>query len=236
MTMSIGGIEAICAETIFSFVPGNAKRELNSAGSKVFQVPYLNLKMTEKIDISGIKALSMEDRTPMGSVTSQSASGLTTPRDSRMVVLPAGQYGKSPPKRTYPRTPRSKKDGSTSSGRSAAVDVLPEGVSPNMPKRNRSPIRELDRLAIEAKAPPRFICPISGRVMRDPIILVTGTTCDRCALERRLAKGNKRCPVTNKNLRLPISMTPNAELRQSILVWAKKNATWLLVRFRVAFG
>lgn len=217
---------------------GNATRDLKSAGSKVFQVPYLNLEeMTEKIDISGIKALSMEDRTPMGSMTSQSASGLTTPRDSRMVVLPAGQYGKSPPKRTYPRTPRSKKDGSTSSGRSAAVDVLPEGISPNMPKRNKSPVRELDRLAIEAKAPPRFICPISGRVMRDPVILVTGTTCDRCALERRLAKGNKRCPVTNKNLRLPISMTPNAELRQSILVWAKKNATWLLVGcFCVGFG
>jgi hypothetical protein len=85
-------------------------------------------------------------------------------------------------------------------------------------------------MAIEAKAPPRFICPISGRVMKDPVILATGTTCDRCALEKRLAKGQKRCPVTNKTLRVPISMTPNSELMMAITAWARKNAPWMMVR------
>ena len=136
------------------------------------------------------------------------------------------KYGQTTPRRLTPRS--SRRGGSSTSGQTVAARSNGAGKNSGSPRKYSSPVRELDRMAIEAKAPPRFICPISGRVMRDPVILATGTTCDRCALEKRLANGNKRCPVTNKNLRVPISMTPNSELRKAISSWAKKNAPWMM--------
>jgi len=95
-----------------------------------------------------------------------------------------------------------------------------------------TPTRELDRMQIENRAPPRFMCPVSGRIMREPVILETGTTCDRVAMEKWLAKGHKRCPVTKRPLRKPIHMVPNVEMRKHIQMWARKNAPWLVVRGR----
>ncbi|WPT16767.1 RHOMBOID-like protein 6 [Picochlorum sp. SENEW3] len=145
------------------------------------------------------------------------------PESGQFVVLPAGKYGQMSPRRLTPRS--SRRGGSSTSGQTVTAKVDRKTPSP---RKGCTPIRELDRMAIEAKAPPRFICPISGRVMKDPVILATGTTCDRCALEKRLAKGQKRCPVTNKTLRVPISMTPNSELMMAITAWARKNAPWMM--------
>jgi hypothetical protein len=159
---------------------------------------------------------------------SKQSEDITLREQNQMTVFSStDKYGHSP-RRLTPRS--SRRDGSSTSGVTVTARNSPNKAS-TTPRRQTTPIRELDRMAIEAKAPPRFICPISGRVMRDPVILTTGTTCDRCALERRLAKGNKRCPVSNKNLRVPISMTPNTELRTAISVWARKNAPWMMVRW-----
>ena len=148
------------------------------------------------------------------------------------IVTTTEKYGSSvpsSPRKSPHRTPRgTSRNGSGSSAKSLAARSIGARGKPPTPKSYTTPIRELDRMAIEGKAPPRFICPISGRVMRDPVILTTGTTCDRVSLERRLAAGNKRCPVTNKNLRVPISMTPNRELRNTICSWARKYAPWMM--------
>ena len=149
------------------------------------------------------------------------------------IVTTTEKYGSSvpsSPRKSPSRTPRgTSRNGSGSSARSLTARSVGERGKPPT-QSHTTPIRELDRMAIEGKAPPRFICPISGRVMRDPVILATGTTCDRVSLERRLAAGNKRCPVTNKNLRVPISMTPNKELRDTISSWARKYAPWMMDR------
>lgn len=168
---------------------------------------------------------------PLTSTTARCSEELTLREmnqlNSNMRILSTTEkYGQSSPRKLTPRS--SRRDGSSTSGQTVAARSQGGGKNSGSPKKYTTPIRELDRMAIEAKAPPRFICPISGRVMRDPIILATGTTCDRCALEKRLANGNKRCPVTNKNLRVPISMTPNSELRNSISAWARKNAPWMM--------
>lgn len=111
---------------------------------------------------------------------------------------------------------------STLSGRS---------YTPKRPSRSpiKAPLGEVDRLHVESSAPPRFICPISGRVMRDPIIiLVTGTSCDNGSFERWLAKGNQQDPVTKTLLHKPINTTPNVELRKEITRWARIHAGWLV--------
>lgn len=140
---------------------------------------------------------------------------------ARMIVIPAGNMGRSS-SRNSPR----KTSGSRTPSGSVVIDV-----TARTPSRTAStPTRELDRMYVENRAPARFMCPVSGRIMRDPVILTTGTTCDRGAMERRLAKGHKRDPVTKRPLKKPIHMMPNVELRNAITTWAKKSAPWLLVR------
>lgn len=168
---------------------------------------------------------------PLTSTTARCSEDFTlremnSARGNIGILSTTEKYGQSSPRRLTPRS--SRRDGSSTSGQTVTARSNGAGKNSGSPKKYSSPVRELDRMAIEAKAPPRFICPISGRVMRDPIILITGTTCDRSALEKRLANGNKRCPVTNKNLRVPISMTPNTELRNAISSWARKNAPWMM--------
>ena len=181
--------------------------------------------MNESEDMSLRELNSMQMLNSSGRTMPSPMSGLG-------IVTTTEKYGNSVPSspvRSPHRTPRgTSRNGSGSSSRSLTARSVGARGKLATPRSNTTPIRELDRMAIEAKAPPRFICPISGRVMRDPVILVTGTTCDRVALERRLAAGNKRCPVTNKNLRVPISMTPNTELRDTICAWARKNAPWMM--------
>lgn len=140
------------------------------------------------------------------------------PSPERMVIIPAGGLGKAAGRLGSPmKTPKRSNAGSSA----RSID---------MPTRtnSRTPTREIDRLHVENRAPPRFICPISGRIMRDPVILTTGTTCDRGALERYLAKGHKRCPVTKRPLKKPIHLMPNIELRQNIAAWGTRNAPWIV--------
>lgn len=64
--------------------------------------------------------------------------------------------------------------------------------------------------------------------MLDPVILPTGTTCDRIALEKYLAKEYLSDPVTKQKLKKPIKLVPNNELRTSITAWATEKSPWLL--------
>ena len=209
---------------------------LDSVGPAVSHSSTGAMGARQSEDLSLRELNSLQSLKSMQSLQSTQSMGRVNPTFANTlgIVTTTEKYGNSipsSPQRSPRRTPRgSSRHGSGSSGRSlAARSVGAQGGGKSLtPKSHTTPIRELDRMAIEAKAPPRFICPISGRVMRDPVILVTGTTCDRVALERRLAAGNKRCPVTNKNLRVPISMTPNTELRDTISVWARKNAPWMM--------
>ena len=196
--------------------------------------------LVQRSDGSAIKAVSSNNRNMMDEPGEevqqpQRSSGILLPSLSSgqtiapMIVIPAGGLGRSSsrlsPQKSSNSSPRKGSHGRTPSG---AVSIDMHGSGGNSRTPTRTPTRELDRLHVENRAPPRFICPISGRIMRDPVILATGTTCDRGALERHLAKGHKRCPVTKRPLKKPIHLIPNIELRQNIAQWAKRNAPWIL--------
>jgi len=92
---------------------------------------------------------------------------------------------------------------------------------------------DLDAAAAEAGAPPTFFCPISLKLMRDPVLLATGQSFDRPFLERWLrasarAGAPARCPATGAPLPTPVAVVPNVALRQSIETWAERHAIWLL--------
>ncbi|KAK9835214.1 hypothetical protein WJX81_006329 [Elliptochloris bilobata] len=92
----------------------------------------------------------------------------------------------------------------------------------------RAPGKDLDQTAVEAGAPDVFFCPISLKLLRDPVLLPTGQTYERRYIQRWLAGGNSTCPASGQVLTLPATLTPNVALRKSIEAWAEKYALWLL--------
>ncbi|XP_047967834.1 U-box domain-containing protein 10-like [Salvia hispanica] len=65
-------------------------------------------------------------------------------------------------------------------------------------------------------------CPISLELMRDPVIVATGQTYERCYIQRWLDCGNTTCPKTRQKLQ-NLSLTPNYVLRSLISQWCAKH-------------
>ncbi|CAO1947449.1 unnamed protein product [Urochloa humidicola] len=76
--------------------------------------------------------------------------------------------------------------------------------------------------AEEVAVPAHFVCPISLDLMRDPVTAPTGITYDRESVESWLARGNARCPVTGRPLRLA-DLVPNHATRRMIQDWCVAN-------------
>ncbi|CAL5047093.1 unnamed protein product [Urochloa decumbens] len=74
----------------------------------------------------------------------------------------------------------------------------------------------------EVAVPAHFVCPISLDLMRDPVTAPTGITYDRESVEGWLARGNARCPVTGRPLRLA-DLVPNHATRRMIQDWCVAN-------------
>eukprot|EP01052_Picozoa_sp_SAG31_P042360 SAG31_NODE_6702_length_1918_cov_1.561297_1_plen_93_part_00 len=74
--------------------------------------------------------------------------------------------------------------------------------------------------------PSSFICPITQKIMDDPVFTRTGNTYDRKAIEKWL-KERRTDPLTNEELEVgpdgkPI-LTPNNTLRSDIFIWRDQN-------------
>ncbi|XP_010907243.2 U-box domain-containing protein 9-like [Elaeis guineensis] len=72
------------------------------------------------------------------------------------------------------------------------------------------------------KVPQHFLCPISGMLMRDPVILVSGETYDRAFIQELLNSGNRTCLRSQEVLSNAI-LTPNHLLRTMISEWCKEH-------------
>jgi hypothetical protein len=113
---------------------------------------------------------------------------------------------------------------------STPPSISPSSRADSLLPRSMSVQRELDRAAAEASAPAHFVCSISMRVMRDPVLVPTGHTYDRRPIERWLGEGNFSCPATGLRMAAPVTLTPNIAVKQAIEHWAASGAPWLLVR------
>ncbi|KAL8087687.1 U-box domain-containing protein 9-like [Apium graveolens] len=74
--------------------------------------------------------------------------------------------------------------------------------------------------------PQEFKCPISKKLMCDPVILSTGQTYDRPYIQRWLKSGNRTCPQTQQVLSHTI-LTPNNLIRDMIAKWCKSRGVQL---------
>ncbi|XP_021284674.1 U-box domain-containing protein 5-like isoform X2 [Herrania umbratica] len=68
------------------------------------------------------------------------------------------------------------------------------------------------------KPPEEFQCPISMRLLCDPVIIASGKTFERVWIERWFNEGNQICPVTNTRLE-QLSITPNLAMKGLISKW-----------------
>lgn len=85
----------------------------------------------------------------------------------------------------------------------------------------------------EVAVPSYFLCPISLQIMRDPVVLSSGITYERDAIERWLFSNNNRtCPLTKQPIGVEdIEPTPNHMLRRHIQSWCAANTSRGVERF-----
>ncbi|XP_017627220.1 U-box domain-containing protein 9-like [Gossypium arboreum] len=70
--------------------------------------------------------------------------------------------------------------------------------------------------------PQKFICPLSKKLMRDPVVLSSGQTYERPFIEKWLKAGNRTCPQTQQVLSHTV-LTPNHLVSEMISQWCKSQ-------------
>uniref|UniRef100_A0ACD5UPI1 Uncharacterized protein n=1 Tax=Avena sativa TaxID=4498 RepID=A0ACD5UPI1_AVESA len=82
---------------------------------------------------------------------------------------------------------------------------------------------EETRPAEEAEAvPAQFLCPISSKIMRDPVVVESGQTYDRRFIVEWFSAGNQMCPQTQQVI-LNTTLIPNLLIRSMIAQWCTEN-------------
>lgn len=72
--------------------------------------------------------------------------------------------------------------------------------------------------------PVHFQCPITMELMQDPVMIATGHTYDRPAIQRWWDQGHRTCPVTGARLR-HLELIPNHAIRTAITAWAPADVS-----------
>ncbi|CAA2975650.1 U-box domain-containing 13 [Olea europaea subsp. europaea] len=70
--------------------------------------------------------------------------------------------------------------------------------------------------------PDYFRCPISLKLMKDPVVVSTGMTYERSCIEKWLKSEHDTCPETQQVL-ASTALTPNNVLRSLIALWCEAN-------------
>ncbi|CAI5970875.1 unnamed protein product [Closterium sp. NIES-65] len=109
----------------------------------------------------------------------------------------------------------------------AHVQCLPVSVPPSrIPHSATCPpdmtfVSDLDSSEL---VPREFLCPLSGAIMRDPVIAPTGQSYDRASLDHFRTRGGRFCPKTGALL-ADCALIPNDALHQLIAAWCLSHAT-----------
>ena len=73
-----------------------------------------------------------------------------------------------------------------------------------------------------ATPPEEYKCPISSRLMYDPVIIASGFTYERMWIQKWFDEGNDICPKTRKKL-VHMTLTPNIVMKDLISKWCRNN-------------
>lgn len=70
--------------------------------------------------------------------------------------------------------------------------------------------------------PEEFICPLSSRLMYDPVVIASGLTYERMWIQRWFDEGHVTCPKTNMKL-VHLSFTSNTGMKDLITKWCNMH-------------
>lgn len=70
--------------------------------------------------------------------------------------------------------------------------------------------------------PEEYECPISSKLMYDPVVIASGATYERMWIQKWFDEGHEFCPKTGKKL-AHMLVTPNIALRDLISKWCRNN-------------
>ncbi|XP_009597246.1 U-box domain-containing protein 5-like [Nicotiana tomentosiformis] len=84
--------------------------------------------------------------------------------------------------------------------------------------RCRSDDAQVDILR-SSRPPDEFKCPLSLRIMHDPVVIASGQTYDRFWIQKWFAEGHDTCPMNKRNL-AHLSLTPNYTMKDLISGWS----------------
>ncbi|KAG2720083.1 hypothetical protein I3760_02G019300 [Carya illinoinensis] len=81
-----------------------------------------------------------------------------------------------------------------------------------------------DQIDFSSRATPHeeFKCPISSRLMYDPVVIASGQTFERIYIQKWFDEGNDICPKTKKRL-AHLSLTPNMAMKDLISKWSMRH-------------
>ncbi|KAI3502557.1 hypothetical protein L1887_30698 [Cichorium endivia] len=79
------------------------------------------------------------------------------------------------------------------------------------------PLKAIDAVE-DPVIPVDLLCPISGELFRDPVIVSTGQTYERSYIQIWIDSGSRMCPKTGQKLK-NLNLTPNYVLRSLIAQW-----------------
>lgn len=71
---------------------------------------------------------------------------------------------------------------------------------------------------VEYGPPEEFKCPISLKLMYDPVVIASGQTYERTWIQKWFDEGNDTCPKTKRKLS-HMSLTPNTSMKDLIFKW-----------------
>lgn len=100
-------------------------------------------------------------------------------------------------------------------------DIVPSGCEAE--PRARQGQYEMENYMLRRAVPPEeFRCPISSRLMFDPVVIASGQTYERMWIQKWFDQSNVTCPKTGVRL-MNYSMTPNSSLKELISEWCTLN-------------
>lgn len=79
-----------------------------------------------------------------------------------------------------------------------------------------------DNMLRRAVPPEDFRCPMSSRLMYDPVVIASGQSYERMWIQRWFDEGHDTCPKTNIKLS-HMSLTPNIDMKELISKWCVQN-------------
>ncbi|KAF8018287.1 hypothetical protein BT93_H3247 [Corymbia citriodora subsp. variegata] len=77
-------------------------------------------------------------------------------------------------------------------------------------------------VSVEAIIPEEFKCPLSSRLMYEPVVIASGQTFERMWIQKWFDEGNTFCPKTKKELAHQL-WTPNTVLKGLISQWCSRH-------------